>query len=134
MRGPSWIIDSGSTWGWSCSSSQALQVLLVSVAVGAFFVALGVLVIDAAVLRSWIGSGGNVLLTIDLFGHRGILTEELLRVSGAIAAFTGLYFAISMLTDEVYRREFLDELIGEMRDTFRARTEYLGLRARNAEA
>ena len=114
--------------------SQALQVLLVSLAVGAFFVAVGVLVIDADVLRSWIGSGGNVLVTIDLFGHRGILTEELLRVSGAIAAFTGLYFAISMLTDDVYRREFLDELIGEMRDTFRARAEYLRLRARTAEA
>ncbi len=38
--------------------------------------------IDADLLRSWIGSGGNVLLRIDLFGHRGILTEELLRVSG----------------------------------------------------
>jgi hypothetical protein len=114
--------------------SQALQVLLVSLAVGAFFVALGVLVIDADLLRSWIGSGGNVLLTIDLFGHRGILTEELLRVAGAIAAFTGLYFAISMLTDEVYRREFLDELIGEMRDTFRARSDYLRLRAQTAEA
>jgi hypothetical protein len=114
--------------------SQAMQVLLVSLAVGAFFVAVGVLIIDADVLRSWIGSGGNVPVTIDLFGHQGILTEELLRVSGAIAAFTGLYFAISMLTDEVYRREFLEELIGEMRDTFRARAEYLRLRGQTAAA
>ena len=108
--------------------SQALQVLLVSLAVGAFFVALGVLVVGADVLRSWIGSGGHVLVRIHVLGHDGILTEELLRVCGAIAAFTGLYFAISMLTDEVYRREFLDELTGEMRDTFRARAEYLRLR------
>ena len=114
--------------------SQAMQVLLVSLAVGAFFVAVGVLIVDADVLRSWIGSGGNVLVTIDLFGHQGILTEELLRVSGAIAAFTGLYFAISMLTDEVYRREFLEELIGEMRDTFRARAEYLRLRGQTTAA
>ena len=35
-----------------------------------------------------------------------------------------------MLTDDVYRREFLDELTSEMRDTFRARAEYL--RARQA--
>ena len=108
--------------------SQALQVLLVSLAVGAFFVVLGTLVIDAGVLKSWIGSGGHVLVTIDVFGHQGVVTEELLRVSGAIAAFTGLYFAISMLTDEVYRREFLDGLTGEMRDTFKARSEYLRLR------
>jgi hypothetical protein len=61
-------------------------------------------------------------------GRDAVLTSELLRVSGAIAFFTGLYFAISMLTDEVYRREFLDELTAEMSDTFRARTAYLGLR------
>jgi hypothetical protein len=108
--------------------SQALQVLFVSLAVGAFFVVLGTLLIDAGVLESWIGSDGHVLLRIDVLGIDGTITEELLRVSGAIAAFTGLYFAISMLTDEVYRREFLDELTGEMRETFRARAEYLRLR------
>jgi hypothetical protein len=58
----------------------------------------------------------------------GVITEELLRVSGVLAAFTGIYFAISMLTDDVYRREFLDDLTDEMRNTFRARTEYLRLR------
>jgi hypothetical protein len=110
--------------------SQALQVLLVSLAVGAFFVVLGTLLIDAGVLESWIGSDGHVLINIDFLGHQGIVTEELLRVSGAIAAFTGLYFAISMLTDDVYRREFLDELTSEMRETFRARGEYLRLRGR----
>jgi hypothetical protein len=109
--------------------SQALQVLFVSVAVGAFFVVLGVLLVDAGVLHSWLGTDGHVLITIHYFGNTGIVTEELLRVSGAIAAFTGLYFAISMLTDDVYRREFLDELTGEMRDTFRARAEYMRLLA-----
>jgi hypothetical protein len=108
---------------------QALQVLLVSLAVGGFFVVLGTLLIDTGVMDSWIGSGGHVLLRIDFLGHNGIVTEELLRVSGALAAFTGLYFAISMLTDDVYRREFLDGLTSEMRETFRARAEYLRLRA-----
>ena len=108
--------------------SQALQVLLVSLAVGAFFIVVGTMLIDAGVLESWIGSSGDVLITIHFLGIDGIVTEELLRVSGAIAAFTGLYFAISMLTDDVYRREFLDELTSEMRDTFRARAEYLRAR------
>jgi hypothetical protein len=108
---------------------QALQVLLVSLAVGVFFVVLGTLLIDAGVMDSWIGSSGHVLVSIDFLGHQGIVTEELLRVSGALAAFTGLYFAISMLTDDVYRREFLDGLTSEMRETFRARGEYLRLRA-----
>jgi hypothetical protein len=107
--------------------SQTLQVLFVSLSVGAFFVVFGLLAIDAEILRAWIGSGGNVLASLEIGGREAILTEELLRVSAAIAAFTGLYFAISMLTDEVYRREFLDELTAEMRASFRDRAEYLRL-------
>jgi len=33
-----------------------------------------------------------------------------------------------VLTDPTYREEFLDEITGEMQETFRARAEYLGLR------
>lgn len=110
--------------------SQALQVLSVSVAIGAFFAAVGVLVIDQAQTAAWIGGADpDVLVEFKLFDHTAILTAELLRVAGAIAAFTGLYFAISMLTDDVYRREFLEELTSEMRDSFRQRAEYLRLRS-----
>ena len=108
--------------------SQALQVLFVSLAIGGFFIALGVLAIDPAITEDWTGSAPNVLIEFDLFGHAAILSEELLRVAGAIAAFTGLYFAISMLTDDVYRREFLEELTSEMRESFCKRAEYLKLR------
>ena len=51
----------------------------------------------------------DVLVEFTLFDHEAVVTAELLRVAAAIAAFTGLYFAISMLTDDVYRREFLEE-------------------------
>jgi hypothetical protein len=114
--------------------SQALQVLFVSLAVGAFFVLFGLLAIDQEVLRSWIGGGGHVLVSFDVGGDHLELTGELLRVSSAIAAFTGLYFAIAMLTDSTYRAEFLDGLTAEMRDSFRARAEYLKLRGRSASA
>jgi hypothetical protein len=109
--------------------SQSLQVVTVSIAVGAFFVAFGLVAIDAHILREWIGTGGHVLVTVHLLGHTGVITRELLRVAGAIAALTGLYFAISMLTDDVYRREFLGQIVDEMRATFAARAEYLRLRA-----
>ena len=108
--------------------SQALQVLVVSLAVGAAFTLFGMLAIGAEVRESWIGSEGNVLLTINLFGSPAQVTEELLRVSGGIAAFSGLYYAIAVLTDATYREEFLDELTEEMGDTFRARAEYLAAR------
>ncbi len=111
--------------------SQSLQVLTVSVVVGAFFVALGVFTIDTHILHEWIGPTfqPHELVKLNVFGHQGVITEELLRVAGAIAAFTGLYFAISMLTDDVYRREFLGELTDQMRETFAARAEYLKLKA-----
>ena len=109
--------------------SQALQVLFVSLLIGGFFIALGVLAIDAQITESWAGEAPSEILKFDLFGHEAILSEELLRVAGAIAAFTGLYFAISMLTDDVYRREFLEELTAEMRESFCERAEYLRLRS-----
>jgi hypothetical protein len=116
--------------------SQSLQVLTVSLAVGIFFVALGAVTIDEHVIREWLGSGHqpNVLVHLNMLGQRDVITEDLLRVSGAIAAFTGLYFAISMLTDDVYRREFLGELTTEMRETFASRAEYLNLRSVSAES
>ena len=109
--------------------SQALQVLSVSVAIGAFFAAVGVLVIDLNQTDAWIGGSADVLVEFKLFDHDAVVTAELLRVAAAIAAFTGLYFAISMLTDDVYRREFLEELTSEMRASFRDRAEYLRLRS-----
>lgn len=108
--------------------SQALQVLVVSAAVGGFFVAFGALAIGPEVRESWIGSSGNSMLGLDLFGERIDVTEELLRVAGGIAAVSGLYYAIAVLTDSTYREEFLDELTGDMRATFEARAAYLRVR------
>jgi hypothetical protein len=109
--------------------SQGLQVLVVTLSVGLFFVAFGALAIGPGVVESWIGSTGNEVLTVGLFGERAVVTEELLRVAGGIAAFSGLYYAIAVMTDSTYREEFLEELTGEMRQTFRERAEYLALRA-----
>lgn len=109
--------------------SQALQVLVVCFAVAAFFVAFGALTVGPDVRESWLGDNGHVLLTAAFLGERVQVTEELLRVSGGIAAFSGLYYAIAVLTDPTYREEFLDEITGEMKETFRARADYLKLRS-----
>jgi hypothetical protein len=109
--------------------SQALQVLVVSLGVGAFFVAFGALAITTNVQQAWEVTHDQRLLTLQLFGNDVVVTEALLRVAGGIAAVTGLYYAIAVLTDSTYREEFLGELTAEMRDTFRLRGEYLALRA-----
>jgi hypothetical protein len=46
-------------------------------------------------------------------------------VAAMIAALSGLYYAIAVLTDSTYREEFLEEITTELRQTFAARAEYL---------
>jgi hypothetical protein len=107
--------------------SQALQVLVVSLSIAVFFVAFGLLAISDEVIATWLGSSGDELVSFDLFGVEIHLTAELLRVSGAIAAFSGLFFSIAVLTDSAYREEFLKEITDEMGDTFAKRVKYLAL-------
>jgi hypothetical protein len=114
-------------------TSQALQVVIVSIVVGVFFAAFGVLAIDAAIQAGWANEPVNVILDFPLFGERLELTEESLRVAGGLAAFTGFYFAVAMLTDSTYREQFLDELTSEMRVSFHDRAEYLRLRGAGPE-
>jgi hypothetical protein len=105
--------------------SHALQVLVVSLAVGVFFVAFGLLATPDTLLQTWVGRAPDVVVTV-----AGVeLYAELLRVSAAIAALSGLYYAIAVLTDATYREEFLSDLEASMRETFSARAEYLALRA-----
>lgn len=107
--------------------SHGLQVLVVTAAISAFFVALGMLIIDRETMESWIGTTGSVVWVPPDIGAPLLLTEELLRVALAIGGLSGVYFAISVLTDAAYREEFLDELTEQMGQTFAARSEYLAL-------
>jgi hypothetical protein len=112
--------------------SQALQVLLVSVMIGAFLTVFGVLAVDQGLQKSWIGHAGHELFHFHLLGERLELTSELLRVAAGLASFSGFYFAIAMFTDSTYREEFLGELTSEMRRSFKQRGEYLKLLGRSA--
>jgi hypothetical protein len=108
--------------------SQAVQVLIVSIALGAFFVAFGLLAIHDEVRAGWLGHPGDVIVELGLLGEQLEITAELLRVAGGLAAFSGFYFAIAIFTDSTYRDEFLDEMTDEMAQTFAARAEYCRLR------
>jgi hypothetical protein len=108
--------------------SQGLQILVVAVAVGAFFVAFGALVVSADVIESWTGSDGRQILSVEILGVDVRMTVELLRVSAGIAALSGLYFLVAVLTDNTYREEFLEELTADLRDVFADRARYLELR------
>jgi hypothetical protein len=108
--------------------TQALQILLVAVAVGGFFIAFGALVISADVIESWTGTQGRQVLSLSLGDIDVRVTVELLRVSAGIAALSGLYYSVAVLTDTTYRAEFLEELTDDLRAVFADRARYLELR------
>jgi hypothetical protein len=108
--------------------TQALQILLVAVAVGAFFVAFGAIVVSAEVIDAWTGTDGRKILSVQLGDITVRVTLELLRVSAGIAALSGLYYSVAVLTDTTYREEFLEELTGDLREVFSDRARYLELR------
>ena len=101
--------------------SQGLQVLVVSLLVGLFFVAFGALAITPHVVEEWIGTPPQAI------AGQSWLSVELLKVSGALAAFSGLYYAIAVLTEASYRAEFLDDIEVSLRATFEDRARYLQL-------
>ncbi len=109
--------------------SQALQVLVVSLAIGAFFVGFGMLVISDSVYQAWVSHGPTSVVDLRAVGIDASVSRELLHVSGAIAALSGLYYAIAVLTDATYREEFLSELTDEMRSSFVLRADYMAGRA-----
>jgi hypothetical protein len=110
--------------------THALQVIVVAAGVGAFFVVFGALAVGPEVRESWLGHTGDELFALDVLGERVAVTVELMRVSGGIAAVSGLYYAIAVLTDATYREQFLDRMSAEMGASFRDRAEYLALRER----
>jgi amino acid transporter len=103
--------------------SQGLQVLVVSLLVGVFFVAFGALAITPHVVEVWVGDAPRAI------AGQPWLSVELIKVSSALAAFSGLYYAIAVLTEASYREEFLADLETSLRVTFADRARYLDLRA-----
>ena len=104
-------------------ASQLLQVVVVCAGVFAFFVGIGVLTVTPAVQEVWaVGGGWSLPLTVQ--GAELVLNQSLLRVSTAIATFTGLYFAISIQTDTTYRAEFIGGIERQLRTVVAARVRY----------
>ncbi len=108
--------------------SQGLQVLVVSLLVGLFFVAFGALAMTPHVIEVWLGGPLHPIA-----GQRW-LSVELVKVSCALAAFSGLYYAIAVLTEATYRQEFLADVEISLRETFMDRARYLDLRAEREAA
>jgi hypothetical protein len=88
--------------------AQAVQVLLLAVAVFAFFVVFGAVVIEPSVIETWVGQAPHYPPGPHLVSY------ELLHVSLFLAGFSGLYFTVVAITDELYRKEFFTVIMKEL--------------------
>jgi hypothetical protein len=103
--------------------SQALQVLLLSVAMYVFFVVFGAVAINATVVDAWLGHPPTPF--VDWMPR---VSHELVRVSTFLAAFSGLYFTVYAVSDETYRSQFFGSLMKQLHRAVGVRTVYRCLR------
>ena len=112
--------------------AQALQVLLLSVSVFAFFIAFGLLAIKKSVIQAWLGPGTEEnpiphnLPSLDWLP----VSNELFQVSVFLAAFSGLYFTVYAVTDENYRRQFFTDIANELETAVGVQRVYRALNQR----
>ncbi len=105
--------------------AQAVQVLLLALAVFAFVMVFGAVAIEDSVISNWLGTDPHAL-----FGLH-VVSVELLHVSVFLAGFSGLYFTVVAITDELYRKEFFGEIMDELARAVGVRVVYRELRRRH---
>ncbi|MCW2849533.1 MAG: hypothetical protein JWR90_3507 [Marmoricola sp.] len=102
---------------------QAVQVLVLAVAVFLFFMVFGAVVMNQSVMKIWVPDGTHSLAWLPN------VSVELVQVSVFLAAFSGLYFTVTVLTDETYREQFFTGVKSELDRAVGVRAAYLAVRA-----
>jgi hypothetical protein len=83
---------------------QVVQVLLLAVAVFAFLMLFGTLIMTDPVVSAWQADGD----------HPVDVERALVQVSVFLSAFSGLYLTVSTVTDETYREQFFSGVTREL--------------------
>lgn len=104
--------------------TQGVQIVIVGVVIGLFYVAFGLVAVREPTILAWVGEDVDRIGEVTVFGNPVLLTWDLVRVAGLIAAFSALQFTFSALTDEQYRREFFEGILDEMREALAVRALY----------
>jgi hypothetical protein len=105
--------------------SQGVQIILVAAVIGLFYVGFGLVAVREATMASWVGGELDIIGEVTVFGNPVVLTWDLIRVAGLVAAFSALQFTFSALTDETYRAEFFEGMLTEMREALATRAIYV---------
>jgi len=127
--GPNLPGPSGRAWfnvGLVMVFSQGVQILLVSLLIGLFYLVFGLFSVREETMLQWVSDQDlSVIWEGTVFGNPIVFTWELVRVSLFVAAFSGLQFTVSVLTDSTYRAEFFESAVGEIRQALAVRALYL---------
>jgi hypothetical protein len=107
--------------------SQVVTAAVIGIIIFLFFVVLGILTVDESALVSWLGHDPRIAGSWQLAGHEYILTNELLRVSAFLGAFTGFYFIVSSSTDATLRADLASGHERHVRACLAARHAYWNL-------
>ncbi|WP_203231293.1 hypothetical protein [Nocardioides caldifontis] len=108
--------------------SQAVQVLLLAATVFVFFVLFGALTMTHDVQQAWTAED------VDALSWLPTVTPELIQVSVFLGAFSGLYFTVSLITDDAYRGQFYVGFLRELERAAGVRAAYTAVRAERARA
>ncbi|RKR90858.1 hypothetical protein BDK92_5242 [Micromonospora pisi] len=104
------------------ATRQLVQALVVGVGLFAFFLLLGLIVVQPETAEQWIGEPPAMLaegLPVPL---------ALLRNAALLAGFGSMYFAVTSMSDVEHRRQFFAPILDEVERTLAVRAVYLAVR------
>jgi hypothetical protein len=111
--------------------AQAIQVVLFTAGLFAFFLALGVIAVPDEVAVLWASESGCPVgeppCPGTWFGVHVPVPQTIVHVSLFVAVLSGLYFTVSTSVDPLYRERFFDPLIADVAVSLAGRDAYLGL-------
>lgn len=115
--------------------SQAIQVVLFTAGLFAFFLALGVIAIPHEVTVLWAGEQtcdvGQPPCAGTWFGVHIPIPQTMVHTSLFVAVLSGLYFTVSTSVDPLYRQRFFEPLIADVAVSLAGRDAYLERESRS---
>ena len=111
--------------------AQAIQVVLFTAGLFAFFVALGIVAVPDDVAVLWSSEEtcpiGEPPCAGTWFGIHVPVAQTVVHVSLFVAVLSGLYFTVSTSVDPIYRERFFEPLISDVAVSLAGRDAYLAM-------
>jgi hypothetical protein len=102
---------------------QLVQAAVIGLALFAFFVLLGLIVVTPEIAEQWIGSPAKPSVIPGV-------PSAMLRNATLFAAFGSMYFSVISMSDAEHRRQFFAPVIEKVERTLEVRAVYLNVRER----